>query len=727
MYAVTDSNGTALAPEADGYLLTADGSGTYTLKIVAYSEKNLILAIRGNHGGHSLSLTFSEDGETYRSTSVVSVTLREEETLSYYLIDIPSDMTVTHIRIRLSGTPGAHLHLASVEPPLCVDDYRTNKLGEISSATLVEGNTLSVRGSLDSEASIQYLSYKLVLFALEPTETLSDLSHETTRLEELSVQHKFDFRVRPDATALEKKYVVALVNDEECIPISAPFYAYPQGDSATQFGYKGVYSDGRIDPFAAGAETAIVDFDLNRLLRPDAESGNTKLYIINGVYYNLDISYMDRIRRTLELSYTCGITSVLHLTGMIQVAEKYTTTAALNALVDFLCEEYGNDGMVSGIILGSDGLDMTSDAEGLANYATMLHFLALLTSTKMRHVAVYGEIHYDDHASEALCQLAAAVHREGNLSYGVFFHTAKMSSTIASELNALADGKSAALPHYYGLLWEVDENIQLSSYHVYATQVKLKFNTFAINASENVNPSLAIERLLSFDKELTHTYINSSAEPPSVYTGFYFLEEFDRNTSSALWHVGDGVQSIGIGYSSLFSHKVLVIHPEQETLRTVAVYKPQASLHLKHAPDVHVSFAVSTDKSSTLSEDGKEITGELIFLSGTNRAVIPLSHIPSNARLDINAYLQEFSGLGKIDAIVLTIEGEDVAEIYVDNITLYSMSSRSEEIPTRIFEGSIYAAEKNDQTPVYLFVGFLLLLTLAVPVLFLRRNKDENK
>ena len=170
---VTDGSGTELEKDTDGYLLLADGGGLYTLKIDSYAEKNLILAVKGNHGGYSLSLTFSEDGETYRSTSVATVSLWEGEEASYYLIDVPSDMAVTHIRLRLSGTPGAHLNLVSVEPPMSSDNYRKSRIGEISSATFVDGNTLSVRGSLDADASIAYLSYKLVLFALAPTETLS--------------------------------------------------------------------------------------------------------------------------------------------------------------------------------------------------------------------------------------------------------------------------------------------------------------------------------------------------------------------------------------------------------------------------------------------------------------------------------------------------------------------------------------------------------------------------
>ena len=723
---VTDGNGTELEKDTDGYLLLADGGGLYTLKIDSYAEKNLILAVKGNHGGHSLSLTFSEDGETYRSTSVATVSLWEGEETSYYLIDIPSDMAVTHIRLRLSGTPGAHLHLVSVEPPLCSDNYRKSRIGEISSATFVDGNTLSVRGSLDADASIAYLSYKLVLFALAPTETLSDLSLDSMRLEELAVSQKFDFRVRPDSSASEMKYVVALVNEEECIPISDPFYAYPQKGILTSIGYKGVYADGSVDPYAAGAQTALVDFDLSRLLRPDEEGGYTKLYIIDGIYYNLDISYMDQIRRTLELAHACGIRTVLHLEGILAIAEQYSIPVALRALINFLREEYGNKGVISGIILGSEGLDMATDKENLSKYSTMLHLLALLTSKKMDNVMVYGEIHYNDQASEALCQLASAVQREGDLSYGVYFHSDTMSSTVASHLNSLAGGKSSALPLRYGILWEVNENIQLSKYDVYAAQLQLSFDTFAIHAGEAVNPSLAIARLLDFDKATTHTTLKPLAEPPVTYTGSYLLEEFDRNTSTALWYTGDGVQSVGIGYSALFSRKVLVIHPEQEATRTVAIYKPIASLNLTHAPYVHISFAVSTDPKSLLSESDSVITGELAFLSGENRAVIPLSSIPANSRLDVNASLKEFQGIGSIDAIVLTIAGENIAEINVENISLYSTDTPSDEIPTRIFEES-NTAEENNQVPTYLILGLLLFLTLAVPVLFLRRNKDDTK
>ena len=75
---------------------------------------------------------------------------------------------------------------------------------------------------------------------------------------------------------------------------------------------------------------------------------------------------------------------------------------------------------------------------------------------------------------------------------------------------------------------------------------------------------------------------------------------------------------------------------------------------------------------------------------------------------------------------MLTIEGENIAEINVENISLYSTDTPSDEIPTRIFEES-NSSEEDNQVPTYLILGLLLFLTLAVPVLFLIRGKDEDK
>ena len=634
-------------------------------------------------------------------------------------------MAVSRIRVRLGGMSGAHLSLRLVEPPLVSSTYRSHAVGEITSASLVGDNTLSVTGSLGAEESIRYLSYDRVLFSLDPTETLADLTADTPRLEELSVRQKFDFRVRLDEAARYRKYVVALVDGETVIPLSAPFYAYPaEEDVSSDRIYKGVYADGTVDLFEVGAQTAIVEFDFGRLLRSEEEAANTKLYIVDGVYYHLDVDYMNRIQRAVELSQACGISTVLHLTGIRDVSDTYTSTVALRAFVDFLYEQYGDAGAIRGVILGSEGLDMTSDAYEISGYATMLHYLKLLTSTRLSGITVYGEIDCESNVSQALSQLSAALFREGDLRYGIYLRTDVMNGTAISELTSLISIKNSASPNVYGLLWQVSDREQLSSYSIYASQAELRFETFAVCLSAELDAAFATEQLRSYNAQLEYVEIPTVAALPTEPAGHYALEEFDRNTSTSLWYMGDGVLSFGTGYSTVFSKKALTIHLEEEAHRAFAVYAPHKALDLSLTPYVRISLSLEKD-STVLSDASANASGQITFVSDTQRGVVTLDRIPLDGRVDIYLFLENFDAASKVYAIVLSLEGEVLSEICVEGIELYSPTLSSEEISTAVFHESAASADENDlKLPVLLFLGMLCIITAVVPIALLRKGKD---
>lgn len=730
LISVADGGGRRLEPTEKGYLLLPeDSTSYYTVEIPPYAERNLILTVTGCHGLSTATLSFSEDGENYRSTSARTLHLRSTEETTSYLVELPEDMAVTHVRIRLGGAPGSHMYLTSLEPPLAYTEYRSGTVGSVTSVSLVGGNTLSVKGTLKDEASIRYLSYQLVLFALEPGQTAADITEDTPRLETLSVRQKFDFRVRLGEDAGNRKYLVALVSGTDILPIGSPFYAHEAVSSAKEKKYKGVYTDGRTDLFGVGAETTLVEFDLGKILLPEGSQANSRLYIIDGSYYYLNMDYMRSIRTTVDLSNACGITTVLHLTGFSALTETIPAPTVLRAFVTFLSEEY-EPGSVQGVLLDDEGLDFCGDGEGLRAYATNLHLLKLLLDSRMEDVAVYGSIPCDNNVSASCAQLSAALYREGTLPYGIYFCADVMEGVTVSRIAELLTNASGASPSFAGVLWDVQTREELVLYPIYASQAASSFDAFTVRIDGVVDGGHAAAQIRAFDATHRYTEAMEIANYTSISpTGTYVLEEFDRNVATSYWHTGTGVQSFGTGYSALFGKKVLLLHLEESADRALAVYTPATALDLSSAPYVRLSFSVLAEGwSSLLSEVPTHVSGELAFVSGSRRIVLPLAEIPVGEPLEVCAYLPADSARDGIEAIVLSLDAAGASEICVESITLYSTTLTDGEISSAIrttrTEGGTAGGE---QPPVFLFIGMLSLVTIAVPILLLRRHGETVK
>ncbi|MBO5109584.1 MAG: hypothetical protein J6D21_02600 [Clostridia bacterium] len=726
---VTDNNGILVERKEEGYLLSAESGVVYTVAIDSYAEKSLILSVEGNYGVNTATLSFSEDGQDFRAAGVVSLSLAPTRERTPYVVELPDGMAVSYVRIRLSGAVGAHLYLNSIEPPLASQDYRNDAVGVVTSASLVGGSTLSVKGTLEAAASIQYLSYRLVLFALDPMETVTDIGADTPRLETLSVHQKFEFRVRLDDATQAKKYVVALVNGEEILPLGDPFYAYSTDRTEAERKYKGVYTDGRIDLFEAGAETNIVEFDLNKLLHEEGDGANTRLYIVNGTYHYLDVDYTKGIQHAVELSRACGISTVLHLTGLDAVEETFSAPVVLQTFVTFLREEYGSESSIAGVILDREGLDLTSDAEGLVAYANKLHHLKALVDAQLGGFTVYANVSCDGTEAEALAQLSSALYGAGEMSYGIYFHADVMDGTLVSRLSALLSNQFHSSPNACGLLWDVQSDTELAFYRAYAGQAERIFDVFTVRIDEAVDASLATGQIRDYDADRRYITISSVAEiPERIVTGYYVLDEFDRNISTANWHIGGNVQSFGTGYSTVFAKKVLMLHVEAHGGRAMAIYTSDAPLDLSSTPYMRFSFAALLERSGTLADLPSRISGEIAFLSGSRRVVLPLKAVPVDNRVDVYIFLPKDEIVTSIDAIVLCLDGQALGEMCIESLTLYSTTLTAEEIPAAVHAGSVTPdGDNRTLVPMVLFLGMLALITLTVSLFLLRRSIEPTE
>ena len=714
---VENSAGESLTAEDGAYRMTVENSAYYTVSIPAYGEKALIFALAENQGVSMLHLSFSEDGSNFRNAGTVSLPLQVSADLCYYLVALPDDMSVTDIRIRLNGQPGGQVDLVAVTPPMAFEKYRAEYPGEITTATVFD-DTLSVRGSLDQDASIEYLSYQLVLFALDPAETLADLTEDTKQLGTLSVRQKFDFRVRISGAEKEMKYVVALVGNGEILPLSHPFYASFGSSEESGAGYKGLYAGGNVDPLTAGVQTMLVECDMSLLLREEDDE-NVRLYITNGNYYYLNMTYINEIASTVDLAHACGMSTVLHLTGTEILSGDNSSLDVLKALVSFLAQGYGETDAISGIILDSGRTDIETDAVGLQRYATALHGLYLLISDAMENVSVYAQINGGSRPDLALCQLAAAMAREGVIPYGVYWNTDIMTAAYADTVVRLAEESDAGMPCYHGMIWSVSTPEQLAEYSFYATRMQSSLVTFAIRPTGNALSSDAISRQLYFiDSSKRVSVAFPLSDPPVNYKGRLVLEEFDRNVSAALWHMSGDVLSFGTSYSPLFGKKVLSAHLKESSSRMLAVYVPTTSLDLSAAPYVHLAFMVKGQPSQPVS-------GRLIFISGDKQMVHSIPGIPLDSRIDVTISLEKFAGLRQIDAIAISIEGASVEEVFVASLTLYSRTLEGDALAE-----SVHAPGAGDETVImpafYLLLGLLGLLTAAVPVILFFRGRDQE-
>lgn len=238
-----------------------------------------------------------------------------------------------------------------------------------------ETGNVEITGAIGWETTVRYSDATLALFTLEPSED-AYLSNKTP-IARTGISFSFSFSVPGDsAEDLYYRYVIAAVTATgERIPLTSPLYpTVYSGETEAHDAFKGIHTGNFEDAISAGAQSAIVDVYLDKVLNTQ-NSGI--LYAGEHSYYYFNADYVASVDaavrnltgagcRTYLRFLISGDANGLSFVSYTESGEKVTgkgisvkTRDALltvYAMTDFLSARYKDDtvGRISGLILGQN-------------------------------------------------------------------------------------------------------------------------------------------------------------------------------------------------------------------------------------------------------------------------------------------------------------------------------------------------------------------------------------
>lgn len=259
-----------------------------------------------------------------------------------------------------------------------------------------ETGNVEISGAIGWETTVRYSDATLALFSLDPSED-AYLSNKTP-IARTGISFSFSFSVSgSSAEDLYYRYVIAAVTATgERIPLTSPLYpTVYSGTPETSGDFKGIHTGDFENAISAGAQSAIVDVYLDKVLNTQ-NSGI--LYAGEHSYYYFNSDYVATIDtavrnltgagcRTYLRFLISGDANGLSFVSYTESGEKVTSKGVfvktqdalltVYALTDFLSARYKDDtvGRISGLILGQNVNRATlynrTDAKTLAEDAAL--------------------------------------------------------------------------------------------------------------------------------------------------------------------------------------------------------------------------------------------------------------------------------------------------------------------------------------------------------------------
>lgn len=259
-----------------------------------------------------------------------------------------------------------------------------------------ETGNVEIAGAIGWETTVRYSDATLALFTLEPSED-AYLSNKTP-IARTGISFSFSFSV-PGSSAEELyyRYVIAAVTATgERIPLSSPLYpTVYSGTTESSDAFKGIHTGDFEDAVSMGAQSAIVDVYLDRVLNTQNSS---ILYAGEHSYYYFNADYIATIDaavrnltgtgcRTYLRFLISGDANGFSFVSYTESGEKVTSKGisvktqdallTVYAMTDFLSARYKDDtvGRISGLILGQNvnraSVYNRTDAKTLADDAAL--------------------------------------------------------------------------------------------------------------------------------------------------------------------------------------------------------------------------------------------------------------------------------------------------------------------------------------------------------------------
>ncbi len=445
----SSSENATISIEKDRLNITANGENPYiqtndTVSVELNSGKALRIRFGGSDSsGRALSFktatlfyTTITSPEFSESLSITADIL-SDGVINYCTFPVPESV-ITGFRIYLDGTYDSTITILSIDT--CPGFSQTKTIGSVSECIISsDGQSISVKGSLQGSYAELYKDAKLYLYTLEPYESSADISLRSVAAAETDLvgsDFSFSLVASGNTNLFFKKYLVMIYHQGALIQVAKPVYitnpsilAESDEEIKKPDSIKGSSTEQGTFPVSGQKYTAI-QVRLEKLV---SQNPSQISHVYGGRSFYFDRSYVTELD---NLCKECMINDqtaffVLTVTDDLSSLSKFlvhplysdlpsgakneycalnTETADgilyIRAICDFLAARYSSGGMypcVRGFVLGSNiqnsAVNYSMGSVSLSDFAESvsdaLHIIYNAVSLRAKGVSVYLSVGCD--------------------------------------------------------------------------------------------------------------------------------------------------------------------------------------------------------------------------------------------------------------------------------------------------------------------------------------------
>ena len=727
------------AAEVTGYPVSgAMGSGFAVASITADSEAMVSFA----YGA----------GETKTLSTSVTVAPGTYD----YLFPVRLTDPMKEFTFSLTGQAGQTVVIRSLTLSIIDETVRSDTgLGSVSACSYhPSSGTLTVSGTINSLAVIQYIGGQLVLFRADESGTY-DADHPLASAD-ISTRFKFTETV-PSSVIPESRFLLAIRDRNGIIhPVSEPLYAVGQNPASAGSTTLGLAGTTQADAFTANADTVIVDILLNRLLGGNGGTTGGKYCMWDGRIYTLNSDYLSELDTLIRFYEAAGISvyfrylsnedlSVISLTlPSRETAPYYALNASdeegirlLSAVTDFLTERYSG---IAGIIVGAsfDDLSLNSGDAGsmlsyVENYARALRRIYQITVTHQSSFRMLVPVGIREDGANGTLSLLSTLYSKlndvGLLPVELLYYSAE-ADRMTADVDWLMRRLTAASCKYDGktLLYQPVPSAQpeevIRWFSVLYSEARGKrYATVFFDRSGASEDDL--HTLLKTWWTVSSRRISSGTvtDTPPALKGSFPLWDFTESYDPAGWISGGGYSQPQTSSSSAFAN-----HYGRHSCRVLrSVSTAAASGVLLSVFDSPMDLTSSPYVSITLLTNGAGVDSTVTIVFGARNTHEEFTATVRNGQTTaLTCDLSGFSLLNGVEFVSVVLP-DGIESLEISKIELGSISLSKDELQEKITPAAAKEDPFSANKTIILAIGLSLVFMTVGAVIILTRESLHKK
>jgi len=689
-------------------------SGAYILcdLISDYGQKN-VLAVVEIHSSNAGILTVENPstGKTI-STAMYSGTA----SYSFKLSELEKNLRISFSEGDISvENPFRFISLKII--PLTAEE--STKLGTIDSC-VYENGKISVRGTVDSDAAIEYINAKIALYKI-PYDYSGELPADSEA--EMSISTVYEIEAAADYDYTKYKYIIALKTKNKAVPIADPVFAIGKSSlpMVSQDCRIGLHNAESSAVFESETEDVVLDVYTDHLFATSGKIAAVRFSYRDNVFY-IDSDYVNEL--ALNIDFFTSVGEKVYLRLLSDEEGEFVFDASQPSSVELMCAAAAYIGShfekASGVILLS-GFHYGDDPEKKAEQASSL---TGLFASALRNVNEKIEIFVSlSKENGYISALLAENNKKNGVSNIGLVYECKDQTYAVSEVKSVCDAASA-----YGspfrrsvVFWKVKRDAASAEQfkRLYENAEQSAVSSVIFSVSDAVTSDEIYNCFEGIHGSEHRKYSFEAFEAEVDYRGEYKLWDFTEAYNTFGWLAGGSCSAPETAKSLFEEGRALrsIVTPDYDN-EGILVGWFERITDLSVADILRIDLAVSKKHSNNIPISvvvgGNGVKAE--YKTQLNNG----SH---SVCLDLSSYPQSV----KVEYIAVIIESDREATLEISGVSMFSRTLSDDELQSSVKQTS---ESIESYSYFYVFIGAVvssaIIVFLALSKKKTQRNNDDK-